>query len=89
MVTSADVAHGKPDPEPYLLAARTLGIDPSRCLVVEDAPAGVRSARAAGCTVIGVGGTHDRADLDADLQVDTLDQLTVTLAEGGVTVSLR
>ena len=53
MVTSNDVAKGKPDPEPYLKAAAVLGFESSRCLVVEDAPAGVRAGRASGARVIG------------------------------------
>ena len=51
-ITATDVIHGKPDPEPYLKAARILGVDPSRCVVVEDAPAGIRSGKAAGARVI-------------------------------------
>ncbi|MGA6167677.1 HAD family hydrolase [Amycolatopsis magusensis] len=42
----------KPDPEPYLLAARLLGVDPARCVAVEDSPPGTESAVAAGCTVL-------------------------------------
>ncbi len=53
MVTSSDVTHGKPNPEPYLKAAATLGIRPEDCIVVEDAPAGVRAGKAAGARVIG------------------------------------
>ena len=53
MVTSNDVAKGKPDPEPYLKAAAVLGFESSRCVVVEDAPAGVRAGRASGARVIG------------------------------------
>ncbi|MEK8225961.1 HAD-IA family hydrolase [Oerskovia sp. M15] len=48
VVTADDVTHGKPDPDPFLLGAERLGVDPSRCLVVEDAPVGVASGRAAG-----------------------------------------
>ncbi|MBD8079350.1 HAD-IA family hydrolase [Cellulosimicrobium arenosum] len=58
VVTADDVAHGKPDPDPFLLGAELLGVDPTRCLVVEDAPAGITSARAAGCAVLAVTGTH-------------------------------
>ena len=46
--TSSDVEHPKPAPDIYLLAARSLGIEPSRCLVLEDSPTGVRAALAAG-----------------------------------------
>ncbi|MDF2826021.1 MAG: phosphatase, partial [Mycobacterium sp.] len=56
LVTAEDVDNGKPFPDPYLLAARRLGMAPGRCAVFEDAPAGVASARAAGIpTVIGIG----------------------------------
>ncbi|MGY3857331.1 HAD-IA family hydrolase [Aeromonas intestinalis] len=64
MVGGDDVVRGKPDPEPYLLAATRLGLDPADCLVFEDAPAGIASALQAGCRVVQVGGTrlhHDRA----------------------------
>ena len=53
LVTAEDVAHSKPHPEPYQLVARQLGRDPGDCLAVEDAPAGVASALAAGCQVLG------------------------------------
>jgi HAD superfamily hydrolase (TIGR01509 family) len=46
--TSSDVEHPKPAPDVYLLAARSLGVDPRRCLVLEDSPTGVRAAFAAG-----------------------------------------
>lgn len=49
-----EVRHGKPDPEPYLTAADRLGVDPTRCVVLEDSPAGVASAEAAGCAVVAV-----------------------------------
>jgi len=51
IIDAEAVSHGKPDPEGYLLAARALGVDPQECLVIEDSPAGVASARAAGATV--------------------------------------
>jgi sugar-phosphatase len=53
MITSTDVKNGKPNPEPYLKAAALLGFDPSKCVVVEDAPAGIRAGRSAGARVIG------------------------------------
>jgi len=53
-VCAADVTRPKPDPEPYLLAAARLGADPSRCVVLEDAPNGVAAAQAAGCLVVAV-----------------------------------
>ena len=52
IVTRSDVERPKPDPEPYLLAARRLGIDPAHCVAVEDSHAGVRSATAAGIATV-------------------------------------
>jgi sugar-phosphatase len=54
MVTFSDVEHGKPHPEPYLKGAARLKCLPSECVVLEDAPAGVQSGKAAGCRVIGL-----------------------------------
>ena len=50
-VCAADVRRGKPDPEPYLLAARRLGVHPGGCVALEDSPNGIASAEAAGCAV--------------------------------------
>ncbi len=77
VITADDVENGKPDPEPYLLGASRLGVDPRRCLVVEDAPAGITAGRAAGCRVLGVRGTVDLTDSGADLVVDALDQVEI------------
>jgi sugar-phosphatase len=56
LVSGGDVEHGKPFPDPYLLAAQRLGVLPERCAVFEDAPAGIAAARAAGVeTIVGVG----------------------------------
>jgi HAD superfamily hydrolase (TIGR01509 family) len=54
LVCADDVSVTKPDPEPYLLAAKLLGADPARCVALEDSPNGVASAQAAGCQVIAV-----------------------------------
>ncbi|WP_433518468.1 HAD family hydrolase [Nonomuraea sp. CA-143628] len=54
IVTADDVTRTKPDPEPYLTAAELLGVDPVRCVVLEDSPNGVAAATAAGCAVVGV-----------------------------------
>jgi HAD superfamily hydrolase (TIGR01509 family) len=53
-VCAADVGAAKPAPEPYLLAAKLLGADPPRCVVLEDSPNGIAAAEAAGCRVIAV-----------------------------------
>jgi HAD superfamily hydrolase (TIGR01509 family) len=52
VITGDEVSQGKPHPEPYLAACRALGVDPTRAIVVEDSMSGVRSAEAAGCTVV-------------------------------------
>ena len=54
LVCAEDVAATKPDPEPYLLAAKLVGVPPSGCFVLEDSPNGVASAQAAGCQVFAV-----------------------------------
>lgn len=54
VVTGDEVVNGKPHPEPYLTAAAALGVDPARCVVVEDSPAGIESGLAAGATVVAV-----------------------------------
>ncbi|MBV9923094.1 MAG: HAD-IA family hydrolase [Pseudonocardia sp.] len=78
LVTADDIERGKPDPQPYLLAAHRLGVPPGRCLAVEDAPAGIASARAAGCQVLAVTGTADAEELaSAALIVDGLDRVAV------------
>lgn len=58
LVTSDDVANGKPHPEPYLKGAKLLGIAPAECVVIEDAPAGIQSARSGGMKVIGMASTY-------------------------------
>ncbi|GGQ51535.1 HAD-IA family hydrolase [Couchioplanes azureus] len=73
LVDSTQVAAGKPHPEGYLRAAGLLRTAPRRCLVVEDAPAGIRAARAAGMTVIALTTTHPRDQLTAAHHItDTL-----------------
>jgi beta-phosphoglucomutase-like phosphatase (HAD superfamily) len=52
VVTGDMVERGKPHPEPYLTAAARLGVDPQRCVAIEDSPAGAASAEAAGCLVV-------------------------------------
>jgi HAD superfamily hydrolase (TIGR01509 family) len=73
VVSAEDVHSGKPDPEVYVLASERLGVPPERCIVVEDAAAGIEGARAAGMKSIGV--THCRTHLPADLVVPWLDRL--------------
>jgi sugar-phosphatase len=65
LVTSDDVTNGKPDPEPYLKGASLLGFSPQECLVIEDAPAGIQSAKAGGMKVIGLASTYPTDKLEA------------------------
>jgi mannitol-1-/sugar-/sorbitol-6-phosphatase len=68
LITADDVTFGKPDPEPYRRAAAALGVPGAECVVVEDAPMGVRAAKLAGMTVLAVTTTHAAAALgQADL----------------------
>jgi sugar-phosphatase len=86
VVTASDVEVGKPDPAPFLLAARRLGVDPSRCLVVEDAVSGLVAARAAGMATLAVTTTYQAAALEADVVVTDLDDVTFLSAPEGVRV---
>lgn len=87
-VTASDVERGKPAPDPYLLGAARLGVDPARCLVVEDAVSGVRAGRAAGCATLGVRTGRPSDDLGADLVVDSLADVRFVAGEDGVRVAV-
>lgn len=83
-VTSDDVQRGKPNPDPYLLAAARLGVPASRCVVFEDAPAGIEAGLAAGARVIAVASTHHKAELTrATAIVDRLADVQVTISQAG------
>ncbi|MEZ4730305.1 MAG: HAD-IA family hydrolase [Caldilineaceae bacterium] len=83
-VTSDDVERGKPNPDPYLLAAVRLGIPPHRCVVIEDAPAGVEAGLAAGAQVIAVASTHTPDQLTrATAVVGRLTEFTIIVHEAG------
>jgi mannitol-1-/sugar-/sorbitol-6-phosphatase len=81
LVCADEISHGKPDPEPYLLGARRLGVAPADCVVLEDAPAGIASGKAAGMTVIAVRTTHEPPALaGADVVIDDLGALALSRA---------
>jgi mannitol-1-/sugar-/sorbitol-6-phosphatase len=63
LVTASDIQHGKPDPEPYLKGAAAIHLAPQDCVVIEDAPSGTRSGKAAGCRVLAVRTTTEDAPL--------------------------
>ncbi len=78
LIAEEDAAKGKPDPEGFLVAAGRLGVEPARCVVIEDAPAGLQAAKAAGMRAIGVTTTHPAPDLfDAGLVVESLTEEAV------------
>ena len=64
-VSSEEVARGKPAPDVYLAAAAGLGVDPARCVAIEDSSSGLRAAAAAGMKVIAIPNPHYAPDPDA------------------------
>jgi len=72
VVPGDDVQHGKPHPEPYLTAAGLLGVSPESCVAIEDSPAGVRSAVAAGIPTIAVPHVVEVPQMAGAVQVPTL-----------------
>jgi beta-phosphoglucomutase family hydrolase len=80
-----NIFRGKPAPDCFLLAAERLGIPPSQCVVVEDAPVGIAAARAANMPAIALVGTHPRdvlAATSAACIVDSLGEITVEMVRG-------
>jgi sugar-phosphatase len=64
IITAGDVVQGKPHPEPYLQAARSLRLSPINCMVMEDAPAGIKAGKGAGARVIALRTTFPAPDLE-------------------------
>jgi len=95
LITSDDVQHGKPDPEPYIKAAKALRLAPADCIVVEDAPAGIRAGKAAATRILALRTTAPDPELTqagatwiindlASLRLDSSDhqpQLELILAQ--------
>jgi sugar-phosphatase len=80
LITADSITRGKPDPEPFLLGARGLGVDPARCLVLEDAPPGIESGLAAGMSVVAFRTTHPEPELDrATVVLDSLAEAVARL----------
>jgi sugar-phosphatase len=91
LVTATDVRHGKPDPEPYLKAAQSLGIPARDCVVFEDAPAGIRSGKAAGARVIALRTTSNEREIEkagADWIVEDCSAVSVQESAGAESFSL-
>ena len=81
LIAADEIVRGKPDPEGYLAAAARLGRRPDECVVVEDAPAGVAAARAAGMGCVALTTTHRAEEVaDAALVVPSLAELRVEVA---------
>ena len=90
LVTAEDVQRGKPDPDAYLLAAERLGVAPSSCVAVEDAPAGVAAAHAAGMQTVAVLTTHSSAALAAaELIVPGIESLHIDAQSARLVISAR
>jgi beta-phosphoglucomutase len=75
IVDGFDIKNNKPDPEPFLLAAKKVAVPPANCLVVEDAVAGLEAARRAGMKALGIG-TKERLP-NADIVVPDLSAISV------------
>jgi sugar-phosphatase len=84
MITADDITNGKPDPEPYPAGARLLGYKPQDCLVFEDAPAGIRAAKAARITVVALPTTYPLDALSAaDWVTQSLGAVHVEILDSG------
>jgi len=86
MITANDIRHGKPHPEPYLKGAEKLKLAPADCIVLEDAPAGIRSGKAAGSRVIALRTTaldNELWDAGADWIVDSCTDISVASTSVG------
>ncbi|GAB3070534.1 HAD family hydrolase [Intrasporangium mesophilum] len=78
LVTGDEVSHGKPHPEPYLAAVRLVGAEPADCVAIEDSPAGVRSATAAGVPTIAIPHVVPVPDTEGSVRIDTLAGVSAT-----------
>ena len=86
LVSSTDVKHGKPDPEPYLKGSQMLDVSASECIVIEDAPAGIRAGKVAGARVLALRTTASDAELQqagADWIVDDCAKLFLDSSPAG------
>ena len=87
MITANDVIHGKPSPEPFLKGAALLGFAPADCLVFEDSPAGIASARSAGMKTIALQTTYPADQLQAaHAIVGSLADVKANLRDEGITL---
>jgi sugar-phosphatase len=90
LVCADEIQRGKPDPDGYLTAARRLDVSPDACIVIEDAPAGLEAARAAGMRSIAVSGTYSRDRLAlADYTIPRLSAMRVGAARNAALLEVR
>jgi sugar-phosphatase len=92
MIPSDDVLRGKPDPEPYLKGAASLGLPASECLVFEDAPAGIRAGKTAGARVLALPTTSPEDELKsagADWILPGYAHLSLASSNGFLGLKLR
>lgn len=86
LVTARDVSRGKPNPDPYLMGAKILGFSPAECLVIEDAPSGVRAGKEAGARVVALCTTATEVELregGADWIVNDCADLSINFTSSG------
>ncbi len=83
LVTADDVEFGKPDPECYRLGAARLGLEPSDCLVFEDAAAGIAAGEAAACDVMIVAGVRSTVTPASRQFIGSYDDISIDLDENG------
>jgi sugar-phosphatase len=90
LVSADEVVKGKPDPEPFLKGAELLGVNPAECMVIEDAPAGIRAAHAGGMKVIALSSTYAISELrEADTIVNSLGEIRVKHRDAGLEINLQ
>ena len=91
LITSTDITHGKPHPEPYLKGASILGFSPNDCIVIEDVPAGIRSGKSAGARVIALKTTvqeQSLRDAGSDWVLNNCADIRLISATPGLTLTL-
>jgi sugar-phosphatase len=89
-ITAGDVTAGKPAPDAYLLAANRLHVEPSDCVVVEDAPMGIQAAKAAGMKAIGIASTHPKEALrQADVVAQQLADINLDVTNYEINIQFR
>ena len=84
MVTGEDIAHGKPAPDCFLLAAKHLGVAARDCLVFEDAPAGIAAGEASGASVMVISATHVHPMVTPHPSIRSYDEIGITVDDAGL-----